>query len=146
MKEPVQGLIKEIQLNGRFHSIDEAATKQAIIIRFLSYLGWDPYNLDQVSPEYSVGGGKIDYALRYKGNNKVFIEVKRVGEDLDKHQDQLLNYSFKAGVARMAESGKVNQGCRYRGHTFAWCRHGRIGVLRKDIHGNRFDSRCKYLY
>lgn len=98
MKDQIAELTREIQSNRHYGSIDEAATKQAIVLRFLSHLGWNPYNLDEVFPEYSVGGGKIDYSLRYQGSNKVFIEVKRVGEELSKHQDQLLNYSFKAGV------------------------------------------------
>ena len=40
----------------------------------------------------------MDYALRHNNYNKVFIEVKKVGEDLEKHQEQLLNYSFQEGV------------------------------------------------
>lgn len=40
----------------------------------------------------------MDYALRYRDSSKVFIEVKKPGEDLEKHQEQLLNYSFQQGV------------------------------------------------
>mgnify|MGYP005810388861 CR=1 FL=1 len=79
-------------------SFDEAATKQVIILQILSCLGWDPFSVDEVRPEYSVGSKKVDYALRYNNYNKVFIEVKKVGEDLEKHQEQLLNYSFQEGV------------------------------------------------
>ncbi|GAI49706.1 unnamed protein product, partial [marine sediment metagenome] len=79
-------------------SFDEAATKQAVILRILSLVGWDAYDIDEVKPEYPVGNSKVDYSLRYSNTNKVFIEVKRVGEELEKHQEQLLNYSFKEGV------------------------------------------------
>jgi hypothetical protein len=40
----------------------------------------------------------VDYALKYQNQNKVFIEVKKIGIDLEKHQEQLLNYSFQEGV------------------------------------------------
>ncbi|MHC1588223.1 MAG: type I restriction endonuclease [Methermicoccaceae archaeon] len=82
----------------RLASFDEAATKQAIILRVLSLLGWSPYNIDEVFPEYTVGGKKVDYSLRINEVNKVFIEVKRTGEELEKHQEQLLKYSFSQGV------------------------------------------------
>ncbi len=98
MEEKLLGLIKNIQSDRRLISFDEAATKQAIILRILSCLGWDLFNIDEVYPEYSVGGKKVDYALRYNNYNKVFIEVKKVGEDLEKHQEQLLSYSFQEGV------------------------------------------------
>ncbi len=98
MEDKLLELIKDIQLDRRLVSFDEAATKQAIILRILSCLGWNTFNIDEVHPEYSVGGKKVDYALRHSNYNKVFIEVKKVGEDLEKHQEQLLNYSFQEGV------------------------------------------------
>lgn len=92
--------INELKKDKRIHSFDESATKQAIILRVLSYLDWDIYNIDEVYPEFSVENKKVDYALRDVNFNKtnVFIEVKKVGEDLEKHQNQLLDYSFKQGV------------------------------------------------
>jgi len=91
-------LIKDIQSDRQLVSFDEASTKQAVILRILSYLNWDTFNIDEVHPEYSVGGRKVDYSLRYNNYNKIFIEVKKIGEDLEKHQEQLLNYSFQEGV------------------------------------------------
>jgi len=98
MENELLELIKKIQLERRLFSFDEAATKQGVILRILSKLGWDPFNTDEIHPEYSVAGKKVDYALRYGENNKVFIEVKKVREDLENHQEQLLNYSFEVGV------------------------------------------------
>jgi hypothetical protein len=98
MEEKLLELIKKIQPDRQLLSFDEAATKQAVILRILSSLGWDPFNIDEVHPEYPVGGKNVDYALRHDNHNKVFIEVKKVGEDLDRHQEQLLNYSFQEGV------------------------------------------------
>ena len=69
-----------------------------MILPLLSKLGWDSFNIDEVVPEYSVGEKRVDYALRIQNANKVFIEVKKPSEDLERHQDQLLNYSFQEGV------------------------------------------------
>jgi len=90
--EELRGSIAQIQ---RF---SEDEVKQTIVLRLLSALGWNIFNRDEVNPEYSVGGRRVDYALRVGKSNKVFIEVKRPGEDLDKHEEQLLVYSFKQGV------------------------------------------------
>jgi hypothetical protein len=98
MKEELLRLINDFKKDRRLLSFDEAATKQAVILRILKALGWDPFNIDEVYPEYSVGGKRVDYTLKYNGRDKVFIEVKKVNEDLEKHQEQLLNYSFQEGV------------------------------------------------
>ncbi len=98
MSEELFGLIKELKNNSRLTSFTEEATKQAVVLRILKALGWNPFDIDEVCPEYSVGSKRVDYALRYKGKNKVFIEVKKIDEDLEKHQEQLLNYSFQEGV------------------------------------------------
>lgn len=98
MREQLDTFIKSLKEDRKVISYDEAATKQAIILQLLSILKWNTYNTDEVTPEYSVGGGNVDYSLRVGGLNKVFIEVKRVGEELENHQEQLLNYSFQEGV------------------------------------------------
>lgn len=77
---------------------DEAATKQAIILRLLSLLEWDAFNIDEVKPERAVAEGRVDYSLRIDGKDRVFIEAKKAGEELDGHEEQLLAYSFKNGV------------------------------------------------
>jgi len=98
MNEEMLRLINDFKKDRRLISFDEAATKQAVILRILKALRWDPFNIDEVYPEYSVSSKRVDYALRHNGRNKVFIEVKKVNEDLEKHQEQLLNYSFQEGI------------------------------------------------
>jgi len=98
MRERLLPFVEQLKSDGRIASFDEAATKQTVLLRILSLLGWDTYNIDEVIPEYSVSTQRVDYALRHSNVNKAFIEVKKVGEDLEKHQEQLLNYSFKEGV------------------------------------------------
>jgi predicted type IV restriction endonuclease len=91
-------LIKDIQADKKIPTLDEASTKMGVILPLLKELGWNPFNVEETHPEYSVGSKKVDYSLRYGKHNKVFIEVKQTETDLDKHQEQLLNYSFSEGV------------------------------------------------
>ncbi|HEO65962.1 MAG TPA: restriction endonuclease subunit R [Spirochaetes bacterium] len=98
MNENLLHLVEDFKKDKRLDKLDEVATKQVVIMRIVSCLGWDQYNIDEVHPEYSVSGKRVDYALRYHDENKVFIEVKKVNGDLEKHQEQLLNYSFRQGV------------------------------------------------
>jgi hypothetical protein len=98
MKEELLDFINQLKADRKIESFDEAATKQAVILRLLSFLGWNPFNIEEVHPEYSVGDKLVDYSLRIGNANKVFLEVKRISEDLEKHQEQLLNYSFQEGV------------------------------------------------
>lgn len=98
MKEKLLSLISDLRANRKIASFDEAATKQAVVLRLLAILGWDHFNVDEVKPEHVVGTKKVDYALRVSNTNKVFIEVKRINELLENHQEQLLSYSFQEGV------------------------------------------------
>lgn len=76
----------------------EEATKQGAVLPILSALGWNCINIQEVTPEFSVGNGRIDYCLRVNQKKPVFIEVKRATEDLERHEKQLLEYSFEYGV------------------------------------------------
>ena len=78
--------------------MDESATKQAVVLRLLSVAGWDTFDISQIVPEYTVGNRRVDYALRPGTPNAVFIEVKRPSENLERHQQQLLEYCFQEGV------------------------------------------------
>ena len=94
---PLHEFLSNIKLNQIYES-DEATLKQTVILRIFSLLGWDIFNSREVSPEYSVGGNNVDYALCLKGNPKIFIEVKRPKEELGDHQEQLLKYAFTSGI------------------------------------------------
>ncbi|MEM4293967.1 MAG: hypothetical protein QXJ27_07385 [Thermoplasmata archaeon] len=79
-------------------ALDEANTKQTIILPLLQALGWDTTNPSEVRCEQKVGSLAVDYALQHADKNWVFLEVKRPVENLDKHEDQILNYSYEEGV------------------------------------------------
>ena len=76
----------------------EEATKQGAVLPILRQLGWDCFNLEEVSPEFNVGNGRVDYCLLINQKKRVFLEVKRASENLESHEKQLLEYSFTEGV------------------------------------------------
>lgn len=98
MQERLLEFIKEIQSDERYDSFDEPAIKQGIVLKILSYLEWDPFNVDEIQPEYAVDGGKIDFSLKHKKSSKVFIGIKKGVKALKKYQEELSNYAVQEGV------------------------------------------------
>lgn len=98
MNENFSARLNQIKINQSDFSIDEANTKQHAILPILDILGWQVYDTKEVILEHRVEGGKVDYSLRLQGQNKVFLEAKKASEDLEKHEEQLLRYSFREGV------------------------------------------------
>ena len=98
MEKKIIAFIEELKSNKKLATFDEASTKQAVVLRLLSFLGWDIFNVEQVYPDYSANSSNVSYALRIKNTNKVFIEVKRVGSKLDNHQKALVNLASREGV------------------------------------------------
>ncbi len=58
--------LRDIQSDERFKSLNEAAIKQAIVLKILSLLDWDPFNIDEIQPEYNLEDGKVDFLLKHK--------------------------------------------------------------------------------
>lgn len=84
--------------------IDEAAVSKHIVLRLLKALSWPISNRQIVHPEYSVGGGRVDFALCCPGSTpQVFIEVKQVGE-VEWADQQLFEYAFDYGRIPIAVS------------------------------------------
>ena len=77
---------------------NEEATRQGIILPVLGRLGWDRDNVREVFPEFQVENGRVDYCLKIGEKKGAFIEVKRPSENLESHQEQLLEYAFRDGV------------------------------------------------
>ncbi|MBN1592972.1 MAG: restriction endonuclease subunit R [Candidatus Coatesbacteria bacterium] len=90
--------LRELGTDDRISEYNEDQTKQAIVLRILSLLGWNCYDVNEVFPEFNVGKGRVDYSLRINGHDKVFVEVKKSTSDLEDHQSQILEYSFRMGV------------------------------------------------
>lgn len=98
MPDALEDLLARLREDPRLCEGAEETTRQGSVLPILARLGWDPENTREVSPEFSVGGGRIDYCLRIADQNAVFIEVKRYEANLDQHQEQLLKYAFQEGV------------------------------------------------
>ena len=94
--------IRDIRENlRRARYANEAAVSQSIVRRLLGTLGWPIYDPQVVYPEYTVEGGRVDYALCHPASKpRVFIEVKQVGQS-DGAEQQLFEYAshmFHMGV------------------------------------------------
>jgi hypothetical protein len=98
MKTQIESFIDDLKSNKKLSSFDEASIKQAVVLRLLSFLEWDVFNVEEVYPNYSSNTHSVSYALRIKNTNKLFIEVKRVHEKLDNHQKQLVAFATREGV------------------------------------------------
>ena len=98
MPEGLIDFIQQIKDDKRFASFDEAAIKQGVVLRILSFLGWDPFNMDEIQPGYDVKGGRVDFSLKYHDTNKVFIQVKKGVKNFKKFQGQLTDYAVQEDV------------------------------------------------
>ena len=78
----------------------EEATKMALIVPFLSALGYDIYDPTEVMPEYVADFAikkagqfeKVDYALAINGTIVMLVEAKARGQKAEAHDGQLSRY------------------------------------------------------
>lgn len=89
--------IRDLLKKGAF--ANEAQVSKGVVMRLLQQLGWDVFDPDRVSSEFTIGNRKVDYALRHEPFGAVvLIEVKAVGKADAKGEDQLFKYCFDEGV------------------------------------------------
>lgn len=98
--------------------LTEEATKNALVLPFLTALGYDVFNPMEVLPEMTcdVGtkkGEKIDYAILSEGKPVMLIECKHWQQNLNLHDNQLLRY-FNVSPAKF---GVLTNGIVYRFYT-----------------------------
>jgi hypothetical protein len=98
MQKQVKSFIKDLKSNKKLSSFDEASTKQAVVLRMLSFLGWDIFNVDEVCPDYAANSSHVSYALRIEDTNKIFVEVKKISEKLDNHQKKIVEIASGEGA------------------------------------------------
>ena len=77
---------------------NEESAKAQVILPILRELGWKSDDPSRVFFEYTVGGKRVDIALKDGDRSVVFIEAKAPGQKLDGHVKQLLGYAFEEGV------------------------------------------------
>ena len=85
----------------------EEATKTSLIMPMITALGYDPFDPDEVCPEYTADFGtkqkeKIDYAILKDNEPIILMECKPAHEELtSKHGSQLFRY-FSTSSAKIA--------------------------------------------
>lgn len=78
---------------------NETRTRMALIDPLLRALGWDVSDPAMVTPEYSVGASRADYALlTLSGIPSALVEAKKLDESLASHRMQMLNYANASGI------------------------------------------------
>jgi len=97
MQELIE-FIKKIQSDNRLGSLEEPAIKQSIVLKMLSLLGWDPFNIDEIEPDHHVGTGKIDFLLKSANSNKIFLNVKKDLANSQKLQEQLFQLAAQQDI------------------------------------------------
>lgn len=94
----------------------EEATKNALIMPFISALGYDVFNPTEVIPEFTadVGikkGEKVDYAISVGDKIAILFECKMVGTDLNRVTPSQLYRYFSVTDARF---GILTDGIHYQ--------------------------------
>lgn len=104
--EKLRSLSERIK-NHSSSMLTEEAVKTAIVLPFLSALGYEVFDPSEVIPEFTadaVGkkGEKVDYAIKIDGAIRILIECKPISTNLDKiHLAQLYRY-FSVTEAKFA--------------------------------------------
>ena len=85
----------------REHCATEEATKMALIVPFMRFLGYEPNDPRVVIPEYCADFGgkkecKVDYAIKRCGEIVMIVEAKKVGEVLDGAKEAQLQQYFQS--------------------------------------------------
>ncbi|MYC78069.1 hypothetical protein F4X10_20090, partial [Candidatus Poribacteria bacterium] len=95
LKEHIDDIGSRLK-NEEFSS--EQAVRQGIVDRLLFHLGWPMHDTQIVYPEYTVGSGRVDYALCHPSSTpRVFIEAKQVG-NIEGAEEQLFGYDSRIRV------------------------------------------------
>ena len=95
----IETLQQRIRRHGPSLRENEIRTRMALIDPLLPALGWDVSDPALATPEYAVGNARVDYALLgADGKPAALLEAKRLGESLDSHRMQMVNYANMSGI------------------------------------------------
>jgi len=106
-KKDIQKLIDKyetLKKSGTYESFLEQETCDKLILPLFAALGWDIQGdkiIDEVKPQAPAGGQKrVDYAFKVNSVPVMFLEAKKLDEDLDnpKFAHQTINYGYHQGV------------------------------------------------
>ena len=99
--EVIETVKRRIAEHGASLRENEIRTRLALIDPVLHALGWDVSDPAVVTPEFTTPNGRADYALKNPNGDAVaaiFLEAKKLGENLQPHRMQMLNYANASGV------------------------------------------------
>lgn len=118
MKDALHELANKIQ-NFKNDILNEEATKNSCILPFLSILGYDIHNPQEVIPEYNAdigikNGEKVDFTIAIDNEASILVEAKTIGTNLNKHYSQLFRYF---SVVDGAKVGILTDGVEYQFYT-----------------------------
>jgi predicted type IV restriction endonuclease len=88
--EKLLQFIDQIQSDKRFGDLDEAAVKQGIVLKLLSLLEWDPFNIYEIQPAFLVGNARMDFCMKNGERSEVFLEVRKEESRVKEHEQELL--------------------------------------------------------
>ncbi len=97
LEEAVQDIVNRIP-DLIQHLETEEATKNALIMPFITALGYNVFNPTEVVPEFTAdvgnkSGEKVDYAIVHNGQPIILFECKAAGVALnEQHRSQLVRY------------------------------------------------------
>jgi hypothetical protein len=95
--------------------VNEESTKLFLVLPFLSFLGYDDRNPDEVCPEHAADfsdkyKNRVDFAILKKGTPVIAIECKTLGIALKDERGQLRSYFNAAPTVKM---GVITDGLVY---------------------------------
>lgn len=98
MEDKLLQFIKYLKFDKRISSFDVALIKQAVVLPILAHLDWNPFNVNEVYPEYSSNDQQVDFSLRHKNSNKVFLKVIKIEENFNLYKKSLLKFALEESV------------------------------------------------
>jgi hypothetical protein len=97
MIKELGNIIEKVKNDKTLLSSNEANTR-TIINDILRILGWNVSDINEFIKEYKTPVGRVDIALYLDKYNKIFIEAKRAGLQLQQeHQEKLDDYAVSDG-------------------------------------------------
>jgi type I restriction-modification system DNA methylase subunit len=101
--EEIERLVKKFKALSAAErkQFNESATRLGYILPLFQALGWDIQDKAIVSPEEKVSRGWVDFAFRWKGIPRFFLETKKMSEDLNDPRwvQQAIDYSWHKNVS-----------------------------------------------
>lgn len=99
MKKQIISFVKDLKSKKKLQTLDEASIKQAVVLKLLSLLEWDIFNVEEVYPDFSTDAGRVAYALRIAEAGRVFLEVRRDDGHPEEIHRQLVDFASREAIA-----------------------------------------------